>query len=144
MSHDAPLHADRPFSEIAKGAAGRSTQPSWIRSILLIAIASYLPFVALAGYMTAFVSCSHCRLTAWQLAPVGPGLVPMHVALQFSGIGRLADDWEWTIAALTALSIIAVMAFVSRLGRLWQGATLAIAFACCSLFACVLYALIRA
>lgn len=144
MSYDARSSSDPTFRAAANKGRISSARPSWKASILLAIAAAYLPYGAMAIYMTAFISCSHCKSTSWMLAPLGPGMVPTHLFLQTTNIGRLGDGWEFAIAACISLVILMALVLVSRIGPVWRAAVLLLALAVNSLCAVAIYSMIRA
>jgi hypothetical protein len=116
----------------------------WRAALGISAAAVYAPFVLMAIYTLAFISCSHCKAAAWTLVVPGPGIVPMEILRQALNTPRLPDGVSFAIGTVVAFAIIAGLAWLGRLGRGWLiGASIA-AFALASGAAFGLLAVIRA
>lgn len=74
---------------------------SWPRAIGLSLASIYGPFLAMAMYMTLFVSCGHCKRTAWTLLPFGPAVLPLDLAFRAWLRIRL-PDWASLLLSLAA------------------------------------------
>ncbi|MBX3412019.1 MAG: hypothetical protein KF708_04820 [Pirellulales bacterium] len=115
----------------------------WKTPLFFAFAATYLPFLALALFMTAFVPCAHCKQTAWMLAPVGPGLVPVHAVLKTFGLGRIGDGWEFACAGGVSLALVAGLVLLSRRGKAVCWCAAAVTFIACCFAAVMLFAVIR-
>jgi hypothetical protein len=115
------------------------TKHSWIRLGLVLG-ALYLPFVVPAS----LVDCSHCREAWLGLFPVVPGVLPAHLLLRLTDVGRLPDDFEYLLAALLSIATVVALLLLVRRGRLRLAAGVLLGLLWSSFAAVALDAAIRA
>jgi hypothetical protein len=107
--------------------------------------AIYGPFLVMAIYALLFVDCTHCKQTAWQLLPYGPGVVAVEMGRQLVDLPRPDGIREVAVPIVAAAGMVAGLTGLTHIGgRWWKALVLTAAFAACSLFAFGLLAAIRA
>lgn len=117
--------------------------PSW-KTAGLGCLAVYGPFVVMALYVLAFVSCSHCKAMSWTVLPIGPGL-PLAYLLRHSTEGLLGSETaQFVLAGALALAMVLVPAVVGRFGRWWLFGSVALILCLNCFQALAVLALIRA
>ncbi len=72
---------------------------SWPRAIGVSLASIYGPFLAMALYMTLFVSCGHCKRTAWTLLPFGPAVLPLDLTFR-AWLGIWPPNWVSIVLGL--------------------------------------------
>jgi hypothetical protein len=124
--------------------AGDVAKPvSWKAALGLSCLAAYIPFILMALYALAALSCSHCKATAWKLLVPGPGLVPIELIRHWMNWPRLPDGLWFALGAIVAVCAVIGIARLARLGRAWLLSTAIIAFVLCSIAAVGLLGAIR-
>lgn len=116
---------------------------SWKRAVGLATLAVYAPFVVMAVCTLFFVSCDHCKKTAWLLLPSGPGMLPLEAARTWLNFSCLSDLPWFVLAFLVALTLVAALAWLIRLGEKPRRIGLCLAFLACSVSAFCLLSMIR-
>lgn len=117
---------------------------SWERAAGLSCLAVYGPFVVTATYALLFVSCSHCKKTAWTLLPCAPGLLPLEAGRRLLDLPRPSDALGFALAIIISFAIILALTCLVRRGRRLRLAGLALAIAVFSTFAFCTLSMIRA
>ena len=117
---------------------------SWMRATGLSCLALYGPFIVMGTYVLLFVSCDHCKKTAWMILPSAPGLFPLELGRKWLDLSRLGDALTSVMAFIIAVALVLAVASVIRRGRWWCIAAMAIAIAAYSPCAFFLLAAIRA
>jgi hypothetical protein len=119
--------------------------PAWRRAYALAWSAVYGPFIGMAVYALAFVSCSHCKLAAWTLLPYMPGLIPVELARRAIDLDRPSDTLWFAVSVFAAALVVIALAWHIRTSRRrWWLGTLAAVLAMGTYGAVVVLALIRA
>src|SRR5688572_7010192 len=96
-----------------------ATIVSWRSAAALGMLAVYGPFLLMALYTLAFVSCGHCKTTVWMLLPCAPGLFPVEGARQALGVSRWGEGLTFVAAFAVSLTAVGLlMRLVRRGGRL--------------------------
>ncbi len=117
---------------------------SWKRAYSLAWASAYLPFVAMAGYALAYVSCSNCKKAACEIVPFGPGLMPVELVRHTFGLGRPADTVLFVASVFITAALVAILTWALRTRARGMGAVVAIATAgYCTFAAVVILAMIR-
>jgi hypothetical protein len=116
---------------------------SWKRAVGLASLAVYGPFFIMAVFTLLFISCYHCKQTTWLLLPSGPGMLPLESARVWLNFPRLSDLPLFLLAFLIALTFVAGLAWVVRLGKKSRMISLIVAFIACSACAFGLLSAIR-
>lgn len=117
---------------------------SWMRAAGLSCLAMYGPFTVMAIYALLFVSCDHCKRTAWTILPCAPGLFPIEIGRKWLDLPRPDDTLTFAMAFIIAVALVFGLACVIRRGRWWCIAGMAIAIAVFSPLAFSLLSAIRA
>src|SRR5262245_54748676 len=117
---------------------------SWTRAMWLSSLVTYGPFLVMATYTLAFVSCSHCRKSAWELLPAGPGLVPLDAGRIWLNFPRPAQNLSFAIAVFASLILVAIIASLIRRLPRFKSAIAWLAFGIFTALATCVLALIRA
>ena len=91
---------------------------SYRKAVVWALIATYTPFLVAAGYAQAFVTCQHCKTTAWQVLLYAPGLVPTIISAELLHI-HFHSSWILAASAggITAASIWGLTAMLRRSRR---------------------------
>jgi|SRR5688572_3522790 len=116
---------------------------SWKRALGISCLPIYGPFILMATYTLLFVSCSHCKKTAWFLLAWAPGLLPVEAGRHLFDLPRFPDSLSFALAFVTSLAFVAAVAVLLRRSRksgLWG---IALALALASFFAVCTLAMIR-
>ena len=82
--------------------------------------AVYGPFVTMATYTSLYVSCSHCRLTAWSLLPYAPGIVPLELARRELDMPRGSDVVSFALALSIAIAMLVATTVLIHKTRWWR------------------------
>lgn len=82
----------------------------------IAAAAIYGPFVLAAVYAAGFVSSSHAKTMTWKLLPAGPGLLPVEALRRLFDLPRLGDTLWLSLAVVTSLGFVALLAVGVRRG----------------------------
>ena len=117
---------------------------SWKSAVGLACLAVYGPFIVMATYTLLFVSCSHCKTTAWTLLPCAPGLLPIVAGQRLLGLPRPTYALGFALAFIVSLVMTFTLACLVRRGRRLRFAGVTIAFAVFSIFAFCTLSMIRA
>lgn len=118
---------------------------SWKQAYLSALGAVYGPFVLMATYTLLWVSCTHCKLAALNLLPIGPGIVLAELGRSALGISNLLGLGGTILAILlSATSVILGAALIRSNRRLIRACILLGMVTACSLGAMGLLAAIRA
>jgi len=110
---------------------------------LLATAVVYAPFVVMAVDATLSESSSLVRSMVWRLLPFAPGLVHTHLMFQLTGIDGRSEMVDMTVAPVSTVCTIAVLAWVVRQHRLLGYACLVAALASFSISAWVLLEMLR-
>jgi hypothetical protein len=116
---------------------------SWKRAAGLSCLAVFGPFIVMAIYTLLFVSCSHCKRTAWTLLPCAPGLLPIEAGRRLLDLSRPADGINFALAFIVSLAMIFTLACLLRRGRRLRFAGVSVALAVFSIFAFCTLSMIR-
>jgi hypothetical protein len=116
---------------------------SWTKAWLLACLATYGPFVVIALYTLAFVSCPHCKRTYCSLLPLSPGLLASFITAGALTILKSAFVL-YSISSLYSLLMLFGIASLVRRSGAWCHATLGISAALFFVLALLTLALIRA
>lgn len=127
----------------ARSSGSATKSVSWKSALGFSCLAVYGPFLLMALYALAALSCSHCKATAWKLLAPGPGLAPIELVRQSMNWPRLPDGLWFALGAILALCAVIGVARFGRLGRAWLLATTVIAFVLCAIAAVGLLSAIR-
>lgn len=91
------------------------------RSAFALAFSAlYGPFVAMAGYTSLFVGCSHCKAAAWQVLPFGPAIIPYEVAKQTLGLPHFSSTFGNIATLVIAGSLLAGLAALTTRLKRWS------------------------
>lgn len=74
-------------------------------AFLLSWSAVYGPFLAMAIYTSIYVSCSHCKSTAWTLLPFAPGIVPVELSRHALDLPRASDAVSFALSLSVAVAM---------------------------------------
>ena len=116
---------------------------TWRRATGLAALVIYVPFVMMAAYILAFISCDHCKKAACVILPTGPGMITFEALRQWLNFSRPPEAIWLTLALLISAAIVLLFAWPLRFGKWPRYTTLIIAFALSSIAAFGLYSAIR-
>lgn len=116
---------------------------TWRRATGLAALVIYVPFVMMAAYILAFISCDHCKKAACVLLPTGPGMIPIEVTRQWLNLSHPPEALGFALALVVSAAIVLLFAWPIRLGKWPRYTTLIIAFALSCIAAFGLYSAIR-
>lgn len=126
-------------------ASGFLLPSGWRAAFRWSIAAAFGPFMALAVYTTAFISCSHCMAASWQLLPCGPGIVLIELARQWLRLPHPGDAAGMWLSLFLAVVMVAVLTWLIRRRRWWwQAANLLVVASLQSLCAIGLLAAIQA
>src|SRR5262245_33347021 len=100
-----------------------------MRAIELSCLALYGPFIVMGVYALLFVSCDHCKRTAWKILPCAPGLFSFEVGRKWLDLPRPGDALTFALAFIIAIALVFALAAVIRRGRWWCFAGVAIGIA---------------
>lgn len=89
---------------------------SWKSALGTSAAILYGPFFVMALYMQAFVSCEHCKSTAWTILPTAPGFVALFVASPI----RLSGMPFTLISAILSIAFVASLTYGMRQSGRWS------------------------
>jgi hypothetical protein len=93
---------------------------SWPRAMAWTLGAAYLPLLAMCLYTLGWVGCSHCKVTVWQLSPIGPGLFLWHLTRAVVDLPRLSDGIELTVAIVLTLPLLTLLAAAFHFSGRWR------------------------
>jgi hypothetical protein len=82
--------------------------------------AIYGPFVAMATYTTIFVSCSHCKSTAWSLLPCAPGIIPLELARHAADLPRVSDTLAFALSLSVSVAMLITTAVLIHKTIWWR------------------------
>lgn len=99
----------------------------WRSAVGLACLAVYGPFVVMAVYTSLFVSCLHCKTTAWVLLPCGPGLLPLTLTQRWLDLPRPGDTLGYILAMVFTNATVFALACLIRNHRRWGLAGIAVA-----------------
>lgn len=116
---------------------------SWKLALGIACAPVYGPFVLMATYALLFVSCSHCKSTAWYLLPWAPGLLPVEAGRRLLNLPRDPDALWFAVAFIASLGMVAAVAALIRLSRRLGYLAMIVAVALCGFFAIGMLAMIR-
>ena len=109
----------------------------------LSCVAVYGPFVVMALYTLMFVSCSHCKATAWKLLPCAPGLIFVELGRASLDVSRPDDGVWFALAAIVSLAIVLALSWLLQYGPRTRWVSLGVAVAAFSLVAFGTLSMIR-
>ena len=100
--------------------ASPSTARSWWCAALPTACAIYGPQLLMCLYTLFWVSCGHCKLAVWQVAPIAPGLFLYETGRRILDLPHFSSEIGITLTiALSVLVLAALTAWVRHAGRWW-------------------------
>lgn len=116
---------------------------SWPRAALLTVCAVYGPQLIMCLYTLGFVSCSHCKLAVWQVAPVAPGLFLGECGQRIFNLPHFSSELGIAFAiALSLLVLVGLTAWLRHAGR-WRLAILILVALASAMLAFALLSAIR-
>lgn len=91
---------------------------SWPRAVSLVLCAVYGPQLLMCLYTLLWISCSHCKLAVWMIAPVGPGLFLYEWARSLFGLQHFSSETGIvSTCVLTVLMLFGLTAWIRQAGR---------------------------
>ncbi len=126
------------------GTMTAASVASWRRAIGLGCLAVYGPFLLMAFYTLAFVSCPHCKAAVWMLLPCAPGLLPTAAGRHWLALFHPSEALMFSLALIVSLATVLFLASLIRRGGWLRPASVVIGFAVFSVCAFRTLSLIRA